>query len=124
MNPLTFWDVFKIVGFMNGAFTTIVMGMLFYWMRHIKTDVKQIQDNATKNMDKRYDEVIKDIDRRYSGFKSDIRTMIRDMNESFEKRYIDKFASMYEQIAQNKACIDHLKERYIEHYDRYHSKKE
>jgi len=124
MNPITTYDVIKIVGIINGTFSGLILTAIFFWARHVKEDMNRRYKEVKDDMDARYQEVKADLEERYKAQKIDMRDMIRGMHENFEKRNVEKWTYIEGKITENRVCIDALKERYQEHYDKYHSRKE
>jgi hypothetical protein len=95
--PLTYLDMMKVVALFNGVYTGLVLTCVFFWARYVKQDSRQV--------------------------KGEIREMVKGLLANFEKLQKEKWENFGSRLQSMQMCIDRMKERYDEHYERYHSRK-
>lgn len=93
---ITLADVYKAMGIFSG----LILTATFFWMRYLKNEFRAI---VKEN-------------------KADMRQMIKDMQSNFESRLAVRWESLETRLSEQSGIIEQLRNRYNEHYDKYHSR--
>ena len=114
-NMVTTMDVVKVVGAFMGGLVSFFSALTFFWMRHLKNEMREDRKLAKEEMDAARQLAKEDMESARKANKEAMRQMFKDMHAGFEEKYLLKLSNICNRV-------DKLEDWYLTHYKSYHSK--